>query len=213
VIQGSFSVLRRLLRVAGISTLMGMVGWVSVGYPAVPQPEGGNPLVQPDMKTEVIVADRVNFPPEERRFESASGGFILTVQAVDGWKTPRVAATLRKAGGQALWQRELPHYHGPRYVLVTEEGRVLLVDEWINVVSRYALTLIATDGITLAEYSAEQIFSLLAVPRRVISDDARFGPWITEGPTFSADSKSVLFKAGGRSIRLRLEDGRILIDD
>ncbi|MCX6629476.1 MAG: hypothetical protein NTW28_17805 [Candidatus Solibacter sp.] len=120
---------------------------------------------------------------------------------------------MSKSGGAVVWQRELPHHHGPRRVLVADDGRVLLVDEWINVVSPFALTLIAADGGELAHYSAEQVLSLLAVPRKAITEHARFGPWITDGPTLSADGDWVLFKAGGRSLKLRLADGRISVED
>jgi len=215
VVPGSWDVIRRLFRAAaGMSTMIGLAGWVSIGCPAAAQSDGGTPLTRPGMKTgATAAADRVDYPPKERRFVSASGVFILIVRAVDGWKTPRVAATLSKKGGPVLWQRELPHYHGPRRVLVTDDGHVLLVDEWINVVSRYALTLIGADGKTLASHSAEQVFSLLAVPRRAISEHARFGPWVTEGPELSADGKSALLWAGGRTLKLRLEDGRISAED
>jgi hypothetical protein len=155
----------------------------------------------------VIAQDRVDFPPLKRQFASPSGGFLLNVDALDGWKTPKAVATLHDAAGAVLWRRELPHHHGPRRVLVTGGGQVLLVDEWINVISRYALTLIAPDGATIAQYTAEQIITLLAVPRPAITANARYGPWVSDGPSLSPDGKSVLFKAGGRTLVLRLADG------
>ena len=168
---------------------------------------------QPPAKPGAIAADRIDYPPLVQEFGSPSGAFHLTVKSLDSWKTPKAAATLRLASGAMLWQRDLPHYHGPRRVLVTDAGQVLLVDEWVNVVSRYALTLIARDGAVIAQYSAEQIISLLAVPRRAISARARYGPWIADGPNLSSDAQSALFQAGGRSLVLRLQDGLLSARD
>ena len=154
-------------------------------------------------------ADRIDVPPIERQFRSLSGGFVLTVNAVDAWKTPFARATLRNAAGAVQWEKQLPHHHGPRRALVTAGGRVLLVDEWINVASKYALTLIARDGTTVAAYSAEQVFTALAVPREAITSHARFGPWIAAGPNLSADGRSADFSAGGKRLSLRLSDGRL----
>jgi hypothetical protein len=144
-------------------------------------------------------ADRIDVPPIERQFRSLSGGFVLTVNAVDAWKTPFARATLRNAAGAVQWEKQLPHHHGPRRALVTAGGRVLLVDEWINVASKYALTLIARDGTTVAAYSAEQ----------AITSHARFGPWRAAGPNLSADGRSADFSAGGKRLSLRLSDGRL----
>lgn len=182
---------------------MGVAGWLACGGLTAVQKTGSG----------AGIADGIDLPPLERRFASASGGFILTLTAVDGWRTPRAAATLKNASGSVLWKRELPHHHGPRRALVTGGGQTLLVDEWINVVSGYALTLIAPDGATIAQYSAEQIIHVLGVPRGAITANARFGPWISDGPSLSNNARSALFKAGGRSLVLRLEDGRLSARD
>ncbi len=155
--------------------------------------------------------DRIDLPPAERQFNSVSGNYICTLKTLDAWKTPKAWATLRLVStGAVLWQRELPHHHGPRRVLVTNAGQVVLVDEWINVLSLQAVMLIAPDGVTTSQYQAEQILNLLAVPRKKVTDAARVGPWMSEEPMLSPDGKEVRFRAGGRSLRLRLEDGRLL---
>ena len=160
------------------------------------------------MGVSLMAADRMDLPPAERRFGS---GFVLTVKTLDGWKTPLGRATLADARGGVKWERELPHHHGPRRVLVTKSGQVLLVDEWINVLSRYALMLIAPSGVTVAQYSGEQIISLLGVPRAAIRLNARVGAWMTAEP--SAVGDSVFFEAGGRRLVLRLADGQLSARD
>lgn len=161
-------------------------------------------------KSAGVSADRIDLPPVERKFSSATG-FSLTIRTRDGWKTPRAWATLENASGAVMWERELPHHLGPRRAFVTSSGQVLLVDEWINVLSRYALTLVAPAGVTMVQYSGEQVISLLAVPRVAITAHARDGLWITEGPGLAAGGKLVEFKAGGRVLALALGDGRLSI--
>ena len=156
----------------------------------------------------LVAADRKDLPPTERRFGT---DFVLTVKTLDGWKTPLGRATLVDARGEVKWERELPHHHGPRRVLVTQSGQVLLVDEWINVLSRYALTLIAPSGVTVAQYSGEHLISALGVPRAAIRLHARLGAWMTVEPRMDGDS--VFFEAGGRRLVLRLADGQLSARD
>lgn len=156
----------------------------------------------------LVAADRMDLPPTERRFGT---DFVLTVKTLDGWKTPLGRATLVDARGEVKWERELPHHHGPRRVLVTQSGQVLLVDEWINVLSRYALTLIAPSGVTVAQYSGEHLISALGVPRAAIRLHARLGAWMTVEPRMDGDS--VFFEAGGRRLVLRLADGQLSARD
>lgn len=190
-----------------------LVVCISGGSLEALQNKAVNPPKQSRAKNLAVMPDRIDLPPDQRQFRSTSGGFVLTVKALDGWRTPFSAATLSDAIGSVLWKRNLPHHHGPRNVLVTNGGQVLLADEWINVLSRHALTLIGPDGATIAAYPAEQIIGILGVPRASITDHARFGPWMSDGPKLSADAKSVLFGAGGRSLVLRLQDGRLSARD
>jgi len=156
-------------------------------------------------------ADRIDYPPTERRFSSPSHAFVLVVRTADNWKTPRPIAELRRAGGSVIWQHPLPHYHGPRFALVADNGAVVLVDEWINVVSRYAVILIDPLGRTVAVHPAEGVFSLLAVPRRDISAHARFGVWLSGIPAFSSDGGSVVLESDGRRIELSLKMGSLTL--
>lgn len=161
-------------------------------------------------------SDRIVLPPERREVASPDGHFVLVLATADGWKTPQGSATLyraRPAGRKLVWQRDLPHYHGPRRALVSQQGEVLLADEWINVPSRYALTVIAPDNRLLASYPVEQVFAVLGVPLPDITAHAKAGPWITDGPVLSPDGKVALITAGGRTLEVRLSDGRLSVHD
>lgn len=163
-----------------------------------------------------IAADRIMLPPEQREFQSPNGHFALAFSTADHWKTPRGSAglyRLRAANRQLIWKRELPHHHGPRKVLVSDQGTVLFADEWINVPSRYALTLIGPDNHLLASYSVEQVFAVLGVALREITAHAKLGPWIGSGPDLSLDGKYALIKAGGRTLKVHLSDGKLSAHD
>jgi hypothetical protein len=153
-----------------------------------------------------VTQDKIDLPPVDRRFASAAGGFVLNVRTWDRWKSRKARATL-KQGGRVLWERELPQELGPRQVLVTNQGQVLFVDEWINVLSRYALTLVSPAGVTVAQYSADQVIAKLGVERRTITEHARLGPWVTDGPSLVPGA--LRFHAGGRRLELRLSDGAL----
>src|SRR5689334_8370642 len=94
----------------------------------------------------MMAQDGIDLPPAERRVASPTGAFALILKTLDNWKTPLVTASLLRRDGSLVWRLQLPHEHGPRRALVTDDGRVVLVDEWINVISPRALTLLAADG-------------------------------------------------------------------
>jgi hypothetical protein len=164
-----------------------------------------------------VVRDVISRPPSPRQFVSPSGRFRLVLQLAQPERPPRVDARLLDdrgaAPGQPVWQQQLPHEWGPRTALVTDEGRVVLIDEWINVASRRALTLIDAHGKTQVVHSAEQVFKLLAVPRRSIADAATAGVWRTGEPLLSADGQSVEIRSAGRKLRLATASGQLTLVD
>lgn len=164
-----------------------------------------------------VVRDVISRPPSPRQFVSPSGRFRLVLQLALPQRPPRVVAELFDDGGGApgrsVWQQQLPHEWGPRTALITDEGRVVLVDEWINVASRRALTLLDLQGKTQLVYSAEQIFDLLAVPRRSISGAATAGVWRTGEPLLSADGLWVEIRSAGRKLRLSTTTGQLILVD
>lgn len=154
------------------------------------------------------VSDERTVPALQRNFRSASGAFVLRVEAVDGWKTHRAHATL-SSGGAIRWSRDLPHQFGPKTAVVTDRGAVLLVDEWINSIPAHGLTLIAPDGRTIADHGGETIFKVLGSPRAAISAQARVGTWRSAEPAIRADQ--VAIAAAGRTLLISLKDGTLSV--
>lgn len=157
-----------------------------------------------------VAEDRLVTPSPLRYFMSVDGKFRLAVRARDDWKTPFTVATLTRYGqtpGRYLWSRALPHEYGPRRALVSTQGEVVLVDEWINIISIHALTVIGPKGKVLRVHEGEDVLALLDVPRREVSAHARVGNWMSAEPVFSEDGRQVILKSAGRELRLDLVDG------
>ncbi|MGZ8248053.1 hypothetical protein [Methylomagnum sp.] len=156
--------------------------------------------------------DIINLPPERREATSPGGGFLLVWASLDGWRTFQAQAefySIENAQRRMLWRQALPHRHGPRQALVSDEGRVLLTDEWINVPAEHAIMVLDPQGKTLAHYTFDQVIAALGVPVREVGDRAKTSAWITEGPTLSADGATAEIKAGGRILVVRLADGQL----
>lgn len=160
--------------------------------------------------------DIINLPPERREAASPDGGFLLVWTTLDGWRTPRAQAEfyrLENQRRQLLWRRTLPHRHGPRQALVSNQGRALLTDEWINTPSPHAILVLDQGGRVIADHTFDQVVAALGVPVREVGDRAKASAWITEGPALSADGATALVKAGGHTLSIRLADGQLSRQD
>lgn len=158
-----------------------------------------------------ILTDRIDRAPLERTVKSPNGRFLLTVKALDGWKTPSTVAILRDSTGLVHWRMTLPHEGGPRAVLLNDKGAVLFVDEWINVIPRHALTVVAPSGKVVGDHPGESVLTLLNVPRRTIGDNARVGPWRSSDAVLSADGQSASLRSGGRTVTISLVTGAVRV--
>jgi hypothetical protein len=159
--------------------------------------------------------DAISRPPAKRIFVSPAGRYKLIIENRDNWQTQEVVAALEEIVGVAtrtVWQQALPHRMGPRAALVTDNGDVVLIDEWINSPSPYALSEIDVRGTTIAQYSLDQLIAALAVGRRAVSDNAHVGIWMSSPPVLRSDGASVEFRCAGKKFSLRLSDGALSIE-
>ncbi len=158
----------------------------------------------------ITIADGLTYPPRRQTFTAGSYQFVVT--ATDQWQTPTATGTLYE-GDRRLWQRNLPHEYGPRFVLVSVAGQVLLIDESINVASPYALTLLDPSGNVMAQYSFDDIKRMLGVSSAELTRQATSGWWISAPPTLShaADRTGViaLIPTGGTTLEVNLATGEL----
>jgi len=157
-------------------------------------------------------ADAVFQPPLRRVQQSRNGRYRLEVSAVDGWRTPAVRGQLWLVATdrpQLIWNRLLPQPYGPRRMLVTPGGRVLLFDEASNVRSRHALVLLDPQGHSVLHASFDQIQALVGLPAALLVQRALGGSWWLAGePHLVAKGERVRLPVGGRTLELDLISGQ-----
>ncbi len=165
----------------------------------------------PDMQT--VTADQLTYPPRRQTFTTGSYQFV--VAATNQWQTPTATGTLYE-GDRRLWQSNLPHEYGPRFVLVSPTGQVLLVDEFINVASPYALTLLDRAGNVIAQYSFDDIKRTLDVSSAELTQQATSGWWISAPPTLGSTDDAAarsgaiaLIQTGGTTLEVNLATGEL----
>lgn len=160
--------------------------------------------------------DRIDLPPFTEAFESPSGRFRFVLVAVDKWATPRSVGELwekRRDRYEPLWSRALPHGYRPRFVLVDDQGRVALLDEWINVPTRHAVTVLGRDNRVVAAYAFEDVERALGVPGSKVVRMAKHGAWIAAPPVLDGAASRVTVQSAGRLISIDLETGHLSAAD
>jgi hypothetical protein len=120
----------------------------------------------------------MSLPPPRREFFSKRRDFLFAIVNHDRWKSGRVRGELFRIQGNRryrLWTRALPHFYGPRYVLVTERGNVLLVDEWFHQPNDHTLSLLDHRDFPIARYSFSRLIELTDIDRlaKMYETDAR----------------------------------------
>ena len=89
---------------------------------------------------------------------------------------------------------------------------MLLFDEWIDVASPLALVLLDSRGQIVKQTSFQELARLLNVPGDQIVSVASFGPWMQGVPAVDTGIGAAKVKAAGKTLVIRLSDGRISIE-
>lgn len=150
--------------------------------------------------------DRLAHPPIRQTF--TSGTYRLVISTEDNWKTPLTQTKLFK-GNTVLWEKALPHQYGPKFVLMGTQGNVLLLDEFINVASPHAITLIDTKGHAIAQHSFKAIQTTLNLSTTDLTKQATTGWWISAAPTLNQLENCATVLTGGTTLSIDLETGAI----
>lgn len=156
--------------------------------------------------------DKKSRPPASRRFSSESGAFELEVTGADHWKTAQAHAEMfavAPSGRRSAWSTPLPQRYGPALALVADNGGALLVDEWINTPSPYALMVIAPDGKTVCSHSMNDIAAASGVSSAQLAASAAAGPWRSARPIYLAKQDAVLIEAAGVRLHVDLKTGKL----
>lgn len=175
------------------------------------------PAVRPETGELPETGDEMPLPPTEQIRVSDDGQYVLEITALDEWASTNAIASLYRnsnSGGERelLWQRSLPHSYGPKYALVGNQGQVVMLDEWINVASPYAVMVIDQNDNLLSQTSFDRLQMLLAVPPHQIVDQAMQGWWISAPPKLNTESVAVTVKTAGKQLIIDLTTGELRAD-
>ncbi len=154
----------------------------------------------------MTTADRIAQPPLRQIFTNEP--YRLVISAADQWQTPRVRGQLYE-GDTLRWQKDLPHEYGPRFALIGPAGQVLLLDEFINVASPYALTLIDLDGEVVVQRSFDDVQKALDISPAILTEQATSGWWISAPPSLNGRGSHALVETGGTTLKVDLATGEL----
>lgn len=171
------------------------------------------------IESDSVSSDSISLPPTKQTF--TSGDYQLVIEAAapnstnqlqtDQWQTEAAIAYLNK-NDMLQWEKALPHAYGPRFVVLNTDGQTLLLDEFINVASPYAITLISATGKQVAQYSFEDIEATLSLPTASITQQATSGWWISAPPALSQHEEHVFIQTGGRQLMVELVTGELTVN-
>jgi hypothetical protein len=162
----------------------------------------------------LMADDRIALPPLREEFYSPSQAYLLVISTADHWQSQRGLASCYQLHGGAsrlLWQRTLPHQYRPRFVVVSDGGGAVLLDEWINIKTPYAVMIMDRRGGVVAQYDFDAVARLVGVAGADIVVQARYGAWLTGVPRLGPTGDSVLAEVGGRHLAIQLRTGQITI--
>jgi len=167
-------------------------GQMDASQPETSQPEASQPEA-----SQKLASDQLSHPPINQLFSTGDYRFVVT--AINQWQTPDAIGQLYQ-GDQLLWEKSLPQQYGPRFVVVGSQGQVLLVDEFINVASPYALMLFGIDGEQVVTHSFEDIQQVLSVSPADLTQQAASGWWVSAEPQLAqVDSAQAADRSAGQS--------------
>ena len=158
--------------------------------------------------------DSIILPPTWRTFVSPDGKYVFEVFTVDSWKSQTPNGRFAELGsGQenVVWTGGLPHEYGPRYVIVGNNAKVLLIDEWINVKSRYALTIFDPYSVSIRHYDFDYLQDILKVPVARIVEQANSGWWVTAPPQTGPRGVIVQIETAGKILEVNLETSEVYV--
>ncbi len=199
----------------GAATIVAALSLAAVGLAAQRDVWAFDP--QPHDPRRVNASDRIALPPAERTSVSRDGRFVFVVSAVaSGWRTPAATAalyTIEAGARRMLWTHALAQQYGPRFALVSDAGTVVMLDEWINVSTPFAVMIVDREGRTVAQRSTDEVRAALDVPMSELARRARFGWWLSGAPTLSDDGDIVRAPSAGRVLLVRVSDGKLSSSD
>lgn len=152
--------------------------------------------------------DSATLPPSSRVAESNNKAYRFRIFTTDNWQTPFPQGVLKSSPNAKMglaWTGKLPQHYGPRFLLVTSNGDVILLDSWLNTKPTPAIAVFYGGKRSWVSFSFEDVRRSLGVPPALLAEKARLGSWWISGkPYLDASEDRVFVPAGGKNLILDL---------
>jgi hypothetical protein len=96
---------------------------------------------------------------------------------------------------------------------VSDKGEVVLLDEWANIRSRYAVVILDVANQLVAQHDFDTIQKVLSVPTATVVRMARHGWWIMSPPVLESLRERVIVETAGKMLSIRLSDGHMSLSN
>lgn len=158
-------------------------------------------------------SDRISLPPLQAEFLSQQRNFRFIISTKDNWKLKQgLGKLIRCTNGvsEVIWEGQLPQEYGPRHVLVGKQGEVLMLDEWINVKSKYAVFVLNPQNDKVIQHNFDSIQKILGVPTSAIVESAVGGSWwISKQPFLDESGSTAYVPTAGKILKVDLQTGEL----
>jgi hypothetical protein len=158
--------------------------------------------------------DRIKLPPLKQEFFSPQKKYSFVISTLDKWQTEKARGQLYQLTGnnrKLLWSKQLPHIYSPRFVFLGDKGDILLLDEWINQPTSYAIILLDKNNKTMLHYSFNSLAILLQTSPDKLAANAKYGTWIMAIPQWDALGKTVVVETFNKTLKIDLENGTLIV--
>ncbi|MCC2615693.1 hypothetical protein LJ739_05515 [Aestuariibacter halophilus] len=153
--------------------------------------------------------DIIAVPDPVREYVSPSGQYRLVIRRNE--TRASISVFNYQDGVNVSWSSEIAHRFGPRFAFVSDNGQVILVDEWLNRFTDHAVTVFDSSGKVIASYSTDDIAQTLSATRQHVHKTATIGAWIQSQPVFDQSAHAVLFKCADKPLLVDVATGLLSV--
>lgn len=159
-----------------------------------------------------VATDSIKLPPLQRKFYSQNQSYLFLVSTKDNWQSNHAIGELLKLTNnkyRRLWVRELPQQYGPRYVSIGNQGQIALIDESMNLITKYAILVLNYQNSLVAQYDFNEVSKIIGVKGSSIVATAKYGSWITSPPIIYNQSQIVKLGVANKILIISLDTGKL----
>lgn len=150
--------------------------------------------------------DFVPFAPALEQVSSPDGHFVLDIATEPRNPNGRASGTMRRDGAM-VWRRVLAAPVRPRYALVADDGRAVLIGCWQNIPADATIEILGPDGAVRWRLERAAIEQAAGATAAAIAAAAKHGTWLDRMPRL--EGTRAMLGAAGRGFGVDLVSGEV----